>query len=176
MPLAAADREAWQALLSQATLEDIAAVTALTTDPTKLPSASAARIRAVAARLEPRLAPMIATPTLILKTYSTYPAVGCQLTDSNGNINLTTATSVKFVMKGITSSTVVTGAATVVTASSGIVSYAWGSTDTDQADSYQVEWAITWTGGPPTQIQIVPNAAANNQVIEIDADLDAGTG
>lgn len=169
----------WHGLLSEITDQEIIDVYARARDAGLAegnehkyrPSVGAARIRALASKLTSN--PGVNAPVIILKTYSTFPPVAAQLTDTNGSINLTTATTVKFVMKGITSNTIITGTATIVTPATGMVSYTWGSTDTQQADSYQVEWAVTWSGGG---FQIIPSAAASNQVIEIDADLDAATG
>lgn len=114
----------------------------------------------------------MATPALILKQYDTGPAVQATLTDSNGAINLSSATLVKFVMKGQTTATTVTGTCTIVNATTGQVSYTWGATDTQTPDTYAVEFSIHWANGT---IQKVPNAAAANPLIEIDADL-AGSG
>lgn len=112
-------------------------------------------------------------PALTIKSYDTYPPVAITLTDSNGAINLTTATGVKFVAKGTQSMTVITGACTITNATTGQVSYSWGATDTQTPDNYPVEIEITWTGGGK---QKVPNAAASNPVIEIDADLNGNLG
>lgn len=104
---------------------------------------------------------------LILKQFDTYPPVVATLTDTNGPINLTTATTVKFIMKSAT--LLVTGNCTITTPASGVVTYTWGATDTNIAGNYTVEFEIHWAAGG---IQTVPNAASANLVIEIDPDLE----
>jgi hypothetical protein len=115
----------------------------------------------------------MATPSLIIKQYDTYPPLLATLTDSNGAIDLTSALIVEFVMRGRNTGTPVTGNCTVVNATTGQVSYQWASSDTIVADTYDVEFYITWaTGGKQT----VPNAAAANPVVEVDADLAGASG
>jgi len=112
-------------------------------------------------------------PALTMKTYSVFPAIQATLTDTNGAIDLTSGPpTVKFVMKGVQTMTLVTGSATIVTPASGIVKYTWITADTIVPDNYSVEWAITWAAG----LQIVPNSAAANQLIEIDADINGSLG
>jgi hypothetical protein len=106
-------------------------------------------------------------PSLELKRFDTYPPVQATLTDSNGPINLASATTVKFIMKG--TSVLVTGSCTIVNAATGQVQYAWGVSDTSVADIYQVEFEIHWNNGG---IQTVPNTTAGNPTIQIDADLE----
>ncbi len=114
----------------------------------------------------------MADAAIILKRHDTWPPVQATLTDSGGPIDLTSAVSVEFIMKGMTSSTLVTGACTVVTPLSGLVQYAWAIGDTAIADSYQVEFEITWDVGPPAKTQTVPSSLAGDQVIQIDPDLE----
>lgn len=111
-----------------------------------------------------------------IKQGDTYPALTLTLADSEGPIDLTNATTVRFVMKGQTSATISPtggGTCTVVEAAHGTVSYAWQSADTQTPDTYGVEALITWTGGGK---QTVPNSAQNNPQLEIDPQLDAGAG
>ncbi len=112
------------------------------------------------------------TAAIILKRHDTWPPVQAILSDSAGPIDLTTAISVEFIMKGQTTSTLVTGTCSVVTPASGLVEYAWAVGDTAIADSYQVEFEITWDVGPPAKTQTVPSSLAGDQVIQIDADLE----
>jgi hypothetical protein len=112
-------------------------------------------------------------PALTVKQYDTGPPLQATLTDSNGAINLTTATAVKIVLKGVsTGTTIGPSTCTIANAAAGQISYTWGATDLNTADTYNVEFSIHWSNGT---IQKVPNAAANNPQIEVDADL-AGAG
>lgn len=177
---------------------------------------------------------------LVIKAHDTYPPVTASLSDNNGFIDLTSTTSIKFIMKGatvlvtgtatkattatITGSTttgsptltavsaftnvfigssligtgipagatvgsydsvaatinmvdsngaplnaIATGTAISITLNRGTVQYTWGATDTGTADTYAVEWELTWAAG---QIQTVPNDSANNGSIKIVADLE----
>lgn len=82
--------------------------------------------------------------------------------------DLTTATSVKFIMKTITGNTVkVNATATIVTPSTGIVRYDWLAVDTATPGSYQAEWEVTWTGGKK---QTFPTLTYHT--VDILADLD----
>ena len=112
------------------------------------------------------------TIALNLKTFDTWPPVSGTLSDVNGVINLTTAVSVKFIMKGNRTGTVVTGACVITDAANGRVQYTWSHgppADTAIADTYQVEFEINWGSN---EIQTVPNAATANVMIQIDADLE----
>lgn len=106
--------------------------------------------------------------SLTVKQFDTDPALSATLSDVNGPIVLTNASSVKFVMKGKSSATVVTGTCTIVDAVSGKVSYAWVAPDTNTPDTYSVEFVIHWTAGG---VQTVPNALAANPIVEIDANV-----
>lgn len=108
---------------------------------------------------------------LTIKTFDTYPPLVATLTDQNGPIDLTEATSVVVVLKGQSGATI-TGQCTITDAAQGVVSYQWEDGDTDNADTYQVEWMITW----PSGIQKVPNAAADNPTVEVDASLAGNAG
>lgn len=108
---------------------------------------------------------MPTVPDLVLKQNDTWPPLTSVLTDANGAINLTTATSVTIHMKGLLGSTV-TGACVVTDAPNGKVSYTWAVGDTAIVDTYNVEFAIVWTvGGEET----VPSGGYN--VVQIVAEL-----
>lgn len=70
-------------------------------------------------------------------------------------IDLTSAVSVKAIFKqvspGIAS---FNGACSIITASAGIVEYAWGATDTQTSGTYNGEFEITWSTGVT---ETVPN-------------------
>lgn len=110
-------------------------------------------------------------PDLIVKRFDTYPPVTAVLSDVNGPIDLTAASSVKFIMKGQQQSTVVTGTCAISSpANAGQVQYFWVSGNTSVADTYGVEFEITWQAGGK---QTVPNSSVQNPTIEVDSDLNA---
>jgi hypothetical protein len=114
----------------------------------------------------------MAAPDLIVKRFDTYPPLKATLTDSNGVIDLTSASTVKLIMKSQTVSppALVTGYCTILSPpSAGQVVYDWASMDLSVADTYQAEFEIAWSGGG---IQTVPNAEAENIYIEVDPDLE----
>lgn len=111
--------------------------------------------------------------SLILKQDDTSPAFQAQLTNGGSPLDLTTATAVVVVMKGQFTATIITGNCTITNASQGDVTYQWSGMDTATADTYAVEFKITWSGGG---IQTVPNAAASNPTVEIDLRLDGTIG
>lgn len=82
--------------------------------------------------------------------------------------DLTTATSVKFIMKTATGNTVkVNTVATIVTPATGVVRYDWAAVDTATPGDYIAEWEVTWTGGKK---QTFPTL--NYHTVSILADLD----
>lgn len=105
--------------------------------------------------------------SVTVKQYDTYPPLSATLTDSNGPINLSTATSVEFVMVGNKTATKVTGACAITNATQGQVKYQWATNDLATPDTYQVEFAIHWASG----VQKVPNTYAGNPTVEVDQDL-----
>jgi hypothetical protein len=63
-------------------------------------------------------------------------------------IDYTTAASVKLLLKQLTTpTTIVTGTCASVVATSGIVEYAWGASDTLVSGTYNGEFEIDWGGG-----------------------------
>jgi hypothetical protein len=83
--------------------------------------------------------------------------------------DLTTATSVNFIMKstGPGGAIKVNAVATIVTPASGVVRYDWIAADTATPGSYQAEWQVTWTGGKK---QTFPTLTYHS--IDVLADLD----
>lgn len=102
-----------------------------------------------------------------IKRGDTYPPIQATLSDASGSaINLTGA-SVLFKMRlRDTGAIIVSAAATIVTAASGIVSYAWDAADTAVAGEYLAEWEVTLSSG---RIVTCPNDGY--LVIKIDGDL-----
>lgn len=103
---------------------------------------------------------------LTLKRHDTYPPLRATLSDVNGPIDLTSAVSVKLIMKGKTS--LVTGLCAIVSPStSGSIQYNWATNDLSVSDTYNVEFEIGWAGGG---IQTVPNSGYST--IEVVDDLE----
>lgn len=100
---------------------------------------------------------------LTIKAHDNYPALNATLTANGTAIDLTTAISVKIILKGTT--LLITGTCTIVTPASGIISYTWATTDLAVADTYQVEFEITW---PSSKIQTVPNSGTNSILVVAD--------
>jgi hypothetical protein len=100
----------------------------------------------------------MALTTFTIKQNDQLPIIQATLYNGDGTpIDLTTASSVKFLMRSLTGSQAVkvNAAATIDTAASGIVTYAWAAADTDTAGQFQAEWQITWPG---PKKQTVPNS------------------
>ncbi|MBV9805216.1 MAG: hypothetical protein JO130_18605 [Solirubrobacterales bacterium] len=107
----------------------------------------------------------------VMKQNDTFPPMVVLLEDSNGPIDLTGAQSVTLVLKGNQTSTLVTGPCTTENMHAGAAQYAWGASDTDTPDTYQVEVEILWGTGSR---QTVPNAYASNPVLAIVQQLNPG--
>lgn len=108
----------------------------------------------------------VAAPDLTIKQHDLYPPLVATLNDTVANIpiDLTTATAVVVILKG-TSGAAKVGVCTVTDAVNGQVTYNWVSGDTDVADTYNVEWQITWPGALP---QTVPNGSFKTLLITPD--------
>jgi hypothetical protein len=93
-----------------------------------------------------------------IKQNDTHPPLEVVLSDLDGPIDLTTATSVWLMMRGQkrTGAVSVTGQALVVPpATDGFVIYEWIPLDTAVADLYNAEFEIRWGDG---SVQTVPNS------------------
>jgi hypothetical protein len=88
----------------------------------------------------------------VMKKGDRRPRYRVALTVGGTAVDLTGATGVRFIMKSTPASgtTKVDAAATVVTAATGIVEYAWGATDTDTAGDYVIEFEVNWSGEKQT--------------------------
>lgn len=102
-----------------------------------------------------------------LKQDDTWPAINATLSDANGPINLTTATTVKILLKPTGGGTLIQGTCTIVNAAAGTVRYQWVTGDTVAAGTYNGEFEITWADG---KIGTVPNEGYFT--VEIIADLN----
>jgi hypothetical protein len=96
------------------------------------------------------------------------------LTDINGSIvNLTTATSVQFVMRAQTSALPkVQATGTITGAASGAVSYTFTAQDTNIAGRFDAEWLVTWNDGT---VQRYPQRGYRSVSIEEDLSTTGGS-
>lgn len=83
---------------------------------------------------------------IVIKKDDLKPNVVATLTDYSGTaVDLSTASSVRFIMKSPSSSTAKVDAVGVITsAASGLVGYAWSDGDTDTAGVYEGEFEVDW--------------------------------
>lgn len=105
-----------------------------------------------------------------MKQNDTFPVLTAILSDQVGPVNLTTADSVKFIMKMASPSTLVTGVCVIVTPQTGAdvgkVTYDWIPADTATNGTYQVEFEVTWN---PGDVETFPNDGY--KTLEIKDDL-----
>ena len=103
-----------------------------------------------------------------IKRGDTKRSIQATLTDCDGVVvDLTAASSVKFIMKQSTASGTpkVSAPATIVTPGSGVVRYDWAGTDTDTTGKYHAEWEVTWPG---PKLDTYPSDGYNQIVIAQD--------
>jgi hypothetical protein len=102
-----------------------------------------------------------------IKRNDRLPAISVFLEAGNAAIDLTSCT-VRFLMTSEATGVLkVDGAATVLSASTGKVSYEWGATDTDTSGVYRAEWEVTFPGG---KTRTVPSKGYDT--VEVHDDLD----
>lgn len=103
-----------------------------------------------------------------IKAHDRLPVIQAVLGTGGAEVNLTGATSVKFIMKPVSGSTVkVNSAATIVDPVAGLVQYDWLAIDTDTPGEYLAEWEVTWSGGKK---QTFPTLSYHS--VNVNADLD----
>ena len=113
-------------------------------------------------------------PDLTVKRGDDFPPLQAVLSDINGPINLSNASSVQLLMKGAVSG--VSGPMTIGSAVAGYVTYNWRASDLAFIDTYQVEFEISWasTVGASPATQTVPSGtngqAVYNSIVTV-ADL-----
>lgn len=100
------------------------------------------------------------------KRFDTAPLYTAYLQQAGGAsvLSLTTASQVEFIAKNTGASTqstptsiLIHGTMTIASAAMGLVTYQWGASDLIVPDVYNVEYEITWQGGPPVLTETVPN-------------------
>jgi hypothetical protein len=101
-----------------------------------------------------------------IKQHDTHPSLEATLTDQDGAINLTTATTVKLLLKTPTGGTAISGTCAIVSAVAGTVRYDWTAPNTADVNTFDGEFEITWSNG---KITTVPNDSYFS--VEIKADL-----
>lgn len=119
----------------------------------------------------------MAAPTFVITQGNRAPALVATLKDAAGAvIDLTAATAVTFTMRNSSDGTVKVNAAAgtfVGTRTSGQVSYAWGTTDTNTVGTYQAKFTVTWSDGTTTSFPTDTSTA--NNYITVNVVDDAGT-
>lgn len=106
-------------------------------------------------------------PDFTIKRHDTRPSLSATLKRDGVAIDLTTATSVKIILKPQGGGSNVIGTCVVVTPASGIIRYDWIAADTAVAGTYDCEFEINWGAGNK---ETVPNTA--EKTVDIRADLD----
>jgi hypothetical protein len=99
----------------------------------------------------------MALTTFTIKQNDRLPNLRATLNNATGVLDLSTASSVKLLMRGpLPAQTVkVNAACTVTDAVNGVVTYEWAAADTDTSGLYQAEFQVTWPG---TKYQTIPNS------------------
>jgi hypothetical protein len=92
---------------------------------------------------------------LTIKRGDTWPPLAATLTDEEGPIDLTTATTITLILKSQGQSPVtIEGVCDVVSAAAGTVKYEWEASDTNAVNTYDAEFEIEWAD---LTITTVPN-------------------
>ncbi len=107
--------------------------------------------------------------TFKMKRYDRLPPLDVQLVSDVGPVDLTTATSVKFLMRDVDKTVVINSPMTVINASLGQVRYMWAAGDTDVIGSFKAEIEVIWSGN---LAQTFP--AASYFRVKIYEDINSG--
>lgn len=106
-----------------------------------------------------------------IKQHDTWPPLAFTLSDASGPVDLTTATTIKFIAKGQT--VIITGTCVKdpdQTVNKGKGTYTFLAADTAVNGLYDVEFEVNW-GGTPAKVETFPNVGYLS--LEIVDDLDA---
>lgn len=101
-----------------------------------------------------------------IKQGDTRPKYVAVLTSNGTPIDLTNATSIKFLMRVEGQAPKINAAAAFTDRPNGQVTYTWTGSDTDTVATYQGEFEITWSDGG---VETVPNDGYLR--IEIEDDI-----
>lgn len=103
---------------------------------------------------------------LTIKQNDTWPPLEATLSDQDGPVNLTTASTILLLLKpALTPLTIFQGVCEVVSAVDGKIRYVWDEPDTAIADTYAGEFEVTWTD---STITTFPNAGYFSLEIQPD--------
>lgn len=103
----------------------------------------------------------------LMKRNDRMPSLETTLYNGSVPLDLTAATAVKMIARsaGAASPKVDAAMTVVAPATSGVVRYDWGLTDTDTAGTYRLEFEVTWNTGKK---QTIPNYGYDELVIAED--------
>jgi len=104
-------------------------------------------------------------PSFYIKRGDRLPAFTRTLEDAAGAAVDLSGGSVQFRMQPMQGGSLITGAATIVGATTGEVRYNWAAGDTDTIGMFLAEWEVTFSGSTET----FPNGGYD--VVKITADL-----
>lgn len=82
-----------------------------------------------------------------MKRNDTAPALAVTLTVGGVAVDLSAASSVRFLMSDSTGRVVTDAPATITDPTNGKVSYSWSAADTANAGRFNAEWEVTYVNG-----------------------------
>jgi hypothetical protein len=87
--------------------------------------------------------------TFKIKRFDRLPPLDVQLVSDVGPVNLTSASSVTFLMRDVDKNVVINAPMTVLDPATGTVRYLWNLGDTAEIGSYKAEIEVLWAEGKP---------------------------
>lgn len=99
---------------------------------------------------------------LTIKRFDTFPPMSITLSDNNGPIDLTTASSVHMEMKSAVGTIIPSLGCPIASAAGGFVKHTFVASETSMVDTWTLEWEIGWANGG---IQTVPNDGVKSLAI-----------